>query len=236
MRRQARVVHLADTRDRSPGTRRRACAFALCRAIRSGSVFSPRPSAYAGCGSITVPEQPPRLLDRRRAAPCDPVTTPPVTSLWPFRYFVALCIARSTPSASGCWLIGLAKVLSMTDSTPRARQAAAIRRTSTQRSVGLIGDSNQTIRVRSPMTRSGCGQLARARRSAATTPKRRADRSAGAACRRRSPRRRRPRRPPSGAPSGSSPSRHAGREQQRRLRAVERGELLLDARRPSGCA
>ena len=67
--------------------------------------------------------------------------------MWPFRYFVALCITRSTPSASGCWLIGLAKVLSITEMTPRARQAAATAAMSTQRSVGLIGDSNQTRRV-----------------------------------------------------------------------------------------
>ena len=88
-------------------------------------------------------------------SPRGPVTTPPVTSLCPFRYFVALCIDRSTPSASGCWLIGLAKVLSITERTPRFRQASAIGRMSTQRSVGLMGDSNQRMRVRAPMTLSG---------------------------------------------------------------------------------
>jgi hypothetical protein len=85
----------------------------------------------------------------------DPESTPPVTSLWPFKYFVALCIERSTPMASGCWLTGLAKVLSMPESTPAARHAAAIDRMSTQRSVGLIGDSNHTIFVWGPITVAG---------------------------------------------------------------------------------
>ena len=46
-----------------------------------------------------------RLLDRREPARARRSRHRPVTSLWPFRYFVALCIARSTPSASGCWLM-----------------------------------------------------------------------------------------------------------------------------------
>src|SRR3954454_1548654 len=77
----------------------------------------------------------------RRAGPA---RAPAVTSLCPFRYFVALCITRSTPSAIGCWLIGLAKVLSIIERTFLALQARATAAMSTQRSVGLIGDSNQT--------------------------------------------------------------------------------------------
>ncbi len=61
----------------------------------------------------------------------------------------------STPSDNGCWLIGLAKVLSTTEMTPRARQAFATAAMSMQRSVGLIGDSNQTNLVASVMTASG---------------------------------------------------------------------------------
>jgi len=53
-------------------------------------------------------------------------------------------------------LIGLAKVLSMIEMTLRRRQAAAIAATSTQRSVGLIGDSNHNTLVRSPSSFSGC--------------------------------------------------------------------------------
>ena len=52
-------------------------------------------------------------------------------------------------------MIGLAKVLSITDSTPAFRQAAATARMSTQRSVGLIGDSNHTIFVCGPITAAG---------------------------------------------------------------------------------
>ena len=83
---------------------------------------------------------------------CEPDSTPPVTSLCPLRYLVQLCIDRSMPIDSTGWLIGLAKVLSIADSTPAFLHAAATARTSTQRSVGLIGDSNQTIFVFGPIT------------------------------------------------------------------------------------
>ena len=158
-----------------------------------------------------------------------PATLPPVTSLWPFRYFVALCIARSTPSASGCWLMGLANVLSMTDSTPRARHAAAIFAMSTQRSVGLIGDSNQTRRVAADQHALGLGQLldrheprldAEARQQIVEQVQRPAvdrraadDLVAGLHVRHQDRRRR------------ALPR----REQQRRLGAIERGQLPLDA-------
>ncbi|MNC89087.1 hypothetical protein D3C83_49850 [compost metagenome] len=49
-------------------------------------------------------------------------------------------------------MIALAKVLSIADNTPASRHAAATARTSTQRSVGLIGDSNHTILVCGPIT------------------------------------------------------------------------------------
>ena len=63
--------------------------------------------------------------------------------------------------ASTGWFAGLAKVLSITDSTPAARQAAAIAATSRQRSVGLIGDSNQTMRVFGPMISAGARNWSR---------------------------------------------------------------------------
>ena len=71
-------------------------------------------------------------------------------------YFVTLCITRSTPRAIGCWLTGLANVLSTTDRTLRARHAEATAAISTQRSVGLIGDSNQTSFVAGVKSPSGC--------------------------------------------------------------------------------
>ncbi len=80
-----------------------------------------------------------------------PASAPATMSLWPLRYFVAECITRSTPRSSGRWLIGLANVLSNTDTTPRSRHADAIRRMSRQRSVGLVGDSNQSTFVSGPM-------------------------------------------------------------------------------------
>jgi hypothetical protein len=51
--------------------------------------------------------------------------------------------------------MGLANVLSMAEITPAARHASAIVRMSTQRSVGLIGDSNHRTFVFGPMIRSG---------------------------------------------------------------------------------
>ena len=141
---EARVVdrlHPAVVR-RASG--RPPCALALWRSIRTDKRLQSRGRARR-----------PRTDRARCRASCAhrgsepssapaPASAPAVTSLWPFRYFVALCITRSTPSAIGCWLIGLAKVLSMTEITPRARHARATAAMSTQRSVGLIGDSNQT--------------------------------------------------------------------------------------------
>ena len=57
--------------------------------------------------------------------------------------------------ASTGWFSGLANVLSATEITPAARHAAATARTSRQRRVGLIGDSNHTIFVAGPMSASG---------------------------------------------------------------------------------
>ena len=164
--------------------------------MRSGSVFSPRPSAYAGCGSMTVPSSRRAFsIGATQRAPARS-RTPPVTSLWPFRYFVALCIARSTPSASGCWLIGLANVLSMTDSTPRARQASAIAPDvdAAQRRVDRRLEPDDPRRVAEhALRRRQLLERHEARRRRRIAP---AGPAAGAACRRRSRRCRRPRRPP----------------------------------------
>src|SRR5688572_4977095 len=114
-------------------------------------VFMPRPSAKAGSGSMTPPSSR-RIFATGANNSRDPDNTPPVTSLWPLRYLVQLCIDRSMPIDNTGWLIGLAKVLSIADITPALRHAAATARTSTHRSVGLIGDSNHTIFVFGPIT------------------------------------------------------------------------------------
>ena len=46
------------------------------------------------------------------------ITTPPIESLWPLRYFVVLCTTRSAPSSSGRCRQGLANVLSTATSAP----------------------------------------------------------------------------------------------------------------------
>ena len=55
----------------------------------------------------------------------------------------------SAPSASGCWRYGVANVLSTTTRAPAAWAASAAARMSTMFSVGLVGVSIQTSRVRS---------------------------------------------------------------------------------------
>ncbi len=92
-----------------------ASAFAFCALTRTASVLSPRPSAYAGVRIQDAAEQLARLEHLLHQTPPSPASAPAVTSLWPLRYLVALCITTSTPSASGCWLTGLANVLSTTD-------------------------------------------------------------------------------------------------------------------------
>ncbi len=163
------------------------------------------------------------------------MTTPPVTSLWPFRYLVALCIARSTPSASGCWLIGLAKVLSITDSDA-ARAAglgdppdvdAAQRRVDRRLEPdqpGAVGDD--ALEAGELVERDEPRRDAEARKQIVQQVQRAAvDRRAADA----------PRRPLSSMRHQDRRRRaHAGREQQRRLGAIERRQLRFDARPPSG--
>ena len=89
--------------------------------MRNSSVFNPRLTANPAAGSSIVPSslRAGSIAAMRSRAP---MIAPAVTSLWPLRYFVTLCITRSTPNASGCWRYGVANVLSMTDVTPAARQ------------------------------------------------------------------------------------------------------------------
>jgi len=147
-----------------------AIAFSLWRVMRTPSVLSPRPRAYAACGSSTAPSTF-RIAITRSTSGADPAITPAVTSLWPFRYLVALCITRSTPSAIGCWLTGDAKVLSRIDTQPASRHVRATAATSTQRSVGLMGDSNHTTFVRGP-TRVAASVRSSGRTNRASMPKR----------------------------------------------------------------
>ena len=72
---------------------------------------------------------------------------PPMTSLWPLRYFVVAWWTRSAPSASGNWRIGVAIVLSHTLTAPAARATAATRAISVTRNIGLDGVSIHTRRV-----------------------------------------------------------------------------------------
>ena len=85
---------------------------------------------------------------RSASAASRTTATPPTMSECPFRNLVAECMTMSAPSSSGRWIHGVAKVLSTTTRMPRARAIAATAAMSTSRSIGLLGDSIQTIFVR----------------------------------------------------------------------------------------
>ena len=85
------------------------------------------------------------LAQLRGASSLLTTATPPITSEWPFRYFVVECTTTSKPSSSGRWKYGLMKVLSAHAQEPRrgmARRAIAAR--SASLSIGLVGVSTQT--------------------------------------------------------------------------------------------
>ena len=195
---------------RGPGSRpsRRGVRSASQRAtaMRVGVVaLHPHRRASSGRGRSRTPradramraEQPARLLDsaHQRAGPA---SAPAVTSLWPFRYLVTLCMTRSTPSAIGCWLIGLANVLSMIEMTPRRAAGAGDRRDvdAAQRRVDRRLEPDDLRRI-ADARRSGVAQLVERDEARLDAVAAETDRRAGAACRRRSPRCRRLRRPPS---------------------------------------
>ena len=76
-----------------------------------------------------------------------PATAPAMTSLCPFRYFVALVITTSAPCSSGRKLIGLAKVASTRSARPCSRAAWATADTSSTRITGFVGVSMKIARV-----------------------------------------------------------------------------------------
>src|SRR5205807_1651360 len=88
-----------------------------------------------------------RSVDARSSS--SSITAPPTTSLCPPRYFVELCTTMSAPSDSGFCRHGVAKVLSTTVIAPRAWAMSVTALMSTSRSSGFVGDSSQTILVRS---------------------------------------------------------------------------------------
>ena len=104
---------------------------ALCCAMRSASVLVPRSTSQESNGLRIAPAafwtNCSHSMSSSRAA----TTTPPMLSLWPFRYFVVLCTTRSAPSSIGRWRHGLANVLSTT-----SRDVVAVRELGRGREVG----------------------------------------------------------------------------------------------------
>ena len=114
--------------------------------MRSASVFMPRSSSHAACGSRIAPSTPTSSRIGFTAS-AEPDTVPAIRSLWPPRYLVALWITRSAPSASGRWFTGEAKVESMITATPRSCATRTASGTSITRRYGLVGDSVKNSRV-----------------------------------------------------------------------------------------
>src|ERR1051326_2578919 len=98
----------------------RAAALAHCRAIRSDRVRMPRTHKNAS----STPSTEPVYLRQLRSAPACPAvahaTTPPVTSPWPPRYFVALWTTHAAPRLSGLIRYGVVDVESTMSATPVA--------------------------------------------------------------------------------------------------------------------
>ena len=69
------------------------------------------------------------------------------TSLWPFRYLVALVMTTSAPCSSGRKLIGLAKVESTRSARPCSFGHLGDGARSSTRISGLVGDSTKMARV-----------------------------------------------------------------------------------------
>ena len=111
---------------------------------------------------------------RRRALA---MTTPPIESLWPLRYFVVLWMTRSAPSASGRCRHGLANVLSTASVAPCACASVATAAMSRepQHRIGRRLDEHQ-LRLRRERA-LGRGQVRRVDEAE------RAARSASAPCR-----------------------------------------------------
>src|ERR1051326_2573877 len=98
----------------------RGAALGHCRAIRSGTVRMARTHKNASGPPSTEPVY---LRQLRSAPACSAVahaTTPPVTSPWPPRYFVALWTTHAAPRLSGLIRYGVVNVESTMSATPLA--------------------------------------------------------------------------------------------------------------------
>ncbi len=154
MRREPRVQHRADARGRASRSSRQAERVRVLPRHAHRQRLQARAQREAGTDRGSSPPAA-GLARRDRRSAARPAMTPPVTSLWPLRYFVALCMTRSTPSASGRWLTGSRRCCRSPRATPRHGTPPRRPAMSTHRSVGLIGDSNQTSFVRSEMPIAG---------------------------------------------------------------------------------
>ncbi len=97
------------------------CAIGRRARTRGNKVRMPRSSRHASKPPsmrrrCCAPQKSAPRTRRMRAV----VSAPAITSLWPFRYFVAECMTMSAPSASGRVSTGVAAVLSTASSAPAA--------------------------------------------------------------------------------------------------------------------
>ena len=119
---------------------------ALCRSIRTASVFIPRSISQAQCGSSACPH----TFMRSRTSSTngsEPATAPAITSVWPLRYLVTLWMTTSAPCSSGRKLMGEANVESTSSGTPRSLVSRLSQSRSSSRMMGLVGVSTKMARV-----------------------------------------------------------------------------------------
>ena len=92
-------THATSRRDSSQ--RETASALASCRCMRTASVLVPRSTRKLSNAGWLPPIEFCRNASRARRSGSRPMTAPPTTSEWPFRYFVVEWTTRSAPRSSG---------------------------------------------------------------------------------------------------------------------------------------
>ena len=103
-----------------------ACAFAVCRCIRTASVLIPRMVSHASIGDDTAPAANWMNCTFSASSSSSMTSAPPITSEWPPRYFVVECTTTSAPSDER--LLQRGRGEGVVDDDERADRVAELRR------------------------------------------------------------------------------------------------------------
>ena len=114
----------------------------MCCAMRSGSVLVPRSTSQESNGLRIAPAEFWMNFSHSMSSSRVAMTTPPIESLWPFRYFVVLCTTRSAPSAMRpLQARARERVVDDEHRAVRVRESRPRAAMSVRRSTGLVGVS-----------------------------------------------------------------------------------------------